>query len=124
MSEPALEQGEVITGSWHVFMGDPRPSGTKLAGKLYTTNRTVRFQGNLMLLENAAAQISNRIRAFKSSDDSLTIPFDQIVSVTVTKMWLILKTLHITLKDGTDIPIHFGAMSPDAALGAIRRELK
>ena len=45
----------------------------------------------------------------------MTIPFDEIKEVKITKKYLILKSLHIVLKSGAELVIRFGAMSPKVA---------
>jgi hypothetical protein len=123
MANDWLTAGEEIVGSWYVYIGGETPTAAKITGKLHVTNKNVHFEAGLSLKENAGIDISNRIQAFTKSDQHVTIPFAEIGKVAVTKKWLILKTLHIQLKAGGELALHFGAMSPQAALEAISSRL-
>ncbi len=124
MRAPNLDRGEIAAGSWFVYLGEPTPLGAKVTGRLCVTNLYVRFQGGLALAAGAGAALSRGIQAFQPTETSFVVPYQRIASADVTRRWLILKTLNLRLEDGFIIPIHFGAMSPQAALAAIRRGLR
>ena len=119
-----LEAGEEVVDSWAVFLGEDGPMSAKITGRLYVTDKRVCFKAGIQLESNAAAAISNRIRAFSTFDTLLSIPFDQIASVRVSRNYIILKSLHITNKGGAELIFRFGAMSPNSALKAISDRIK
>lgn len=119
MENEWLADGEEMVGSWHVYIGGESPDAAKLTGQLHVTNRNVHFEAGLSLKDNAAADISNRMKAFEQSDTHMSIPFGEIDEVNITKKFMILKSLHIILKSGGELAVHFGAMSPQTALDAI-----
>ncbi len=121
MQQERLAPGEVIVGSWHVYMGGEGPTAAKVTGKLHVTNRNVHFEQELALQENAAAELSNRRQGYERLDQCLSIPFKDIREVRITKKLLILKSLHIVLTSGQERDIHFGVASPEKALDAISR---
>ncbi|MDD4869673.1 MAG: hypothetical protein PHR77_03865 [Kiritimatiellae bacterium] len=123
MANEWLTEGEEIMDSWHVYIGGETPTAAKITGKLHVTNKNVHFEAGLSLKENAGIDISNRIQAFEKSDSHVTVPFAEISEVKITKKFLILKSLHILLKNGGELILHFGAMSPESAEKAISSRL-
>lgn len=119
-----LAEGEKIVDSWFVYVGGETPTAAKITGKLFVTDKNVHFEAGLSLKENAGVDISNRIQAFAKSDNHVTVPFGEIADVEITRKFLILKTLHIRLKAGGELALHFGAMSPRAAADAISSRLR
>ncbi len=124
MGVPVPDRDEIAAGSWFVYLGEPTPLGAKVTGRLSVTNLYVRFQGSLALAAGAGAALSHGLQAFHTTATSFAVPYQRIASAYVSRRWLILKTLNLQLADGFVIPIHFGAMSPAAALSAIRRGLR
>lgn len=118
-----LTDGEEIVGSWHVYIGDESPNSAKITGQLHVTNKNVHFEAGISLRENAAADISNKIKAFENAETNITIPYPEISEVKVTKKFMIMKSLHIILKKGGELTLRFGAMSPQTALDAISSRL-
>jgi hypothetical protein len=119
-----VPKDEPILGSWAVFIGEQTPNGQKTTGNLHVTERAVYFEAGLLLRENAPADLSNRIEAFVKTDTHMIIPMSQIQDVSITKSFLILKTLNIRLKSGEQVEIRFGAMSPKEALSIIQSQAK
>lgn len=123
MAQEWLAPGEEIVGSWSVFVGDPSPSGAKVAGKIFVTNQNIHFEAGIALAEGAAALISRRIRAFEKTDKVLTIPFGEIAEAKAVKKSMFVKALSVKLKSGEEIEFHFGATSPQKAVDAITAKL-
>ncbi len=123
MPPPDFAKGETSAGSWLVYLGEQTPQGAKVTGRLYATSLHVRFQGSLALAAGAGA-VSQGIQAFQPTATSFAIPYSRIAAAYISRKWLILKTLNLRLDDGFVIPVHFGAMSPAAALAIIRRKLQ
>ncbi len=129
MAEPWLEQGEEIVGSWSVFMGDPSPNSEKITGKIYVTDRYVRFQAGISLEKNAAAKIAaayrviNPAQPFEKLADHAAIPFGDIGDAAIVKKGFLQKALLLKLKSGDALEFQFGAMSPQKALDGIKAKL-
>lgn len=124
MENQWLADGEQIIGSWFAYIGGETPNSVKITGKLHVTDKNAHFEAGLSLKENAAADISIGIQAFEKSDKHVTIPFNEIAEVRITKKFLILKTLNIVLKTGKELALHFGAVSPQKACDAISARLR
>lgn len=123
-----MEDGETIEESCLVFLGQDGPASAKITGKLVVTNKNVHFRADLELDENAGFKIGPSYSAdmkipFRASEKHVKIPHGQITDVTVTKAWLILKTLKITVEGGASLDIRFGTMSPAKAEAAIKRHI-
>jgi hypothetical protein len=129
MAESWLEQGEELVGSWSVFVGDPTPNSAKITGKIFVTNRYVRFQAGLSLDKNAATSIAaayllrHRLPPFEKITDHVAIPFSDIGDALMVKKSLFQKSLNIKLKSGEELEFQFGAMSPQKALDGIKAHL-
>jgi len=129
MAESWLEQGEEAVGSWSVFVGDPTPNSAKITGKVFVTNRYVRFQAGMSLEKNAAASISaayffrHRLPPFEKITDHVAIPFSEIADASMVKKSLFQKALLIKLKSGEEFEFQFGAMSPQKALDGIKAKI-
>ncbi len=129
MAEPWLEEGETIAGSWSVFMGDPSPNSAKTTGKIFVTDRYVRFQAGLALEANAASKISEvyfhprRDKPFEKANDHVAIPFGDIAGAEIVKKGFLQKALLLKLKSGSELEFQFGAMSPQKALDGIKAKL-
>jgi len=129
MAEPWLEQGEEIVGSWSVFMGDPSPNSEKIIGKIFVTNRYVRFQAGISLEKNAASKIAEaymirgRTAPFEKLTDHVAIPFTDIGDAAIVKKGFLQKALSVKLKSGDELEFQFGAMSPQKALDGIKAKL-
>ncbi|MBN1938521.1 MAG: hypothetical protein JW843_02975 [Candidatus Aminicenantes bacterium] len=124
MAKDWLIPGESEVGSWAVYVGGEGPTAAKVAGKIHITNLNFHFDAGVSLEQNAAALISNRIKAFSKSDEHLTIPFSEISGADIVKKGFLLKSLVVKLKTGEELPFHFGAMSPQKALDALNAALK
>jgi len=129
MAENWLELGEEIVGSWSVFLGDPSPNSEKIAGKIYVTNRFVRFQAGLALEKNASAKIAAAYlyarseQPYEKLTDHVAIPFCEIGEASIIKKSFFQKALQIKLKSGGELEFQFGAMSPQKAFDAIQPRL-
>jgi len=123
MAQTWLAQGEEIVGSWSVFLGDPRSNAEKVAGKLFITNQNVHFEAGIAIAENAAALISQRIKAFEKTDKVFTIPFGEISVAKTVKKSMFVKALSVILKSGEELEFQFGAASPQKAVDAIIAKL-
>jgi len=119
MGNDWLEPGENLVGSWAVFVGGEGPMAAKVTGKLHVTDRYLHFEAGLSLEKNAPALLSNRIKAFKKSDEHLTIPLGEIRGAEIVKKGFLTKDLVVKLKTGEDMAFHFGAMSPQKALDGL-----
>lgn len=129
MAESWLELGEEIVGTWSVFLGDPSPNSEKITGKIYVTNRFVRFQAGLALEKNAAAKIAAAYlykrseQPFEKMNDHIAIPFGDIGDASIVKKGFLQKALLLKLKSGEALEFQFGAMSPQKALDGIKAKL-
>ena len=129
MAESWQEPGEEIVGSWAVFMGGPGPSSEKITGKIYVTDRYVRFQAGISLEKNAAAKISEayfhprRDQPFEKLTDHVAIPFADIGDAEIVKKGFLQKALLLKMKSGDAFEFQFGAMSPQKALDGIKAKL-
>jgi hypothetical protein len=129
MAESWLEPGEETVGSWSVFLGDPTPNSEKITGKVFVTNRYVRFQAGMSLEKNAASSIAaayfhrHRLPPFEKITDHVAIPFSEIGEAKIVKKSLFQKALYLKLKSGEELEFQFGAMSPQKALDGITAKL-
>jgi len=124
MGKDWLIPGECEVGSWAVYVGGEGPAAAKVTGKIHVTNLNFHFDAGISLEKNAAAMISNRIKAFEKSEEHLTIPFSEIAGAEIVKKGFLLKSLVVKLKTGEELPFHFGAMNPQKALDALNAALK
>jgi len=124
MGNDWLIPGESEVGSWAVYVGGEGPMAAKVTGKIHITNLNFHFAAGLSLEKNAAALLSNRIKAFAKSEEHLTIPFSEIAGAEIVKKGFLLKSLVVKLKTGEELPFHFGAMNPQKALDALNAALK
>jgi hypothetical protein len=118
-----MQADENSKGSWAVFVGGEGPMAAKITGKLHVTDRNLHFEAGLSLEKNAPALLSNRIRAFKISDEHLTIPLGEIAGGEIVKKGFLNKSLVVRLKTGEEVSFHFGAMSPQKALDSLTEGL-
>jgi len=124
MGHEWLPSGEMLAGSWAVYIGEQKPTGAKVTGELCLTDLHLHFRAGLSLEKNAAAMISNRIKAFEKSEEHLAIPLGEIAGGEIVKKGFLLKSLAVKLKTGEILEFHFGAMSPQKALDALNTGLK
>ena len=96
-------------------------AGKSFAGKVYVTDRYVRFDSQFELGMTKVRGWDNLMMV--GSDRHLALPYDQIASAEVKKQFLIMKNLVITLKSGDVLTFRFGAMSRDKTQQAITERL-
>ncbi len=115
MSDPNwLEEGETVLGSWSVYVVLALSAGNAFAGKIYVTDKFVRFDSQFQL-----GNVEDAGLVLVQDGKLISIPYDQIAKSEIKKQFLVMKNLVLTLKNGDAITFRFGAMSPAKANQAI-----
>lgn len=116
-----LEEGETILGSWSVYVIKAIQAGKSCAGKIYVTDRYVRFDSEFVL-----GHVKEGIRThllLVNDGKHLAVPYDQIAKAQVQKQFFIMKNLALNLKSGEEMTFRFGVLSPQKACEAIMQRI-
>ncbi|MDD5264186.1 MAG: hypothetical protein PHU43_05030 [Candidatus Bipolaricaulis sp.] len=109
--------------SWAVYLGDPTPTGTKVAGRLAITDEGLVFKAGIALAEHAGLLLGFGIPAHTVVNDAVSIPFAHIAVVRSERTKLILRSLEVHLVSGETVAFQFGAASPAQAERCLRQRI-
>jgi hypothetical protein len=109
--------------SWAVYLGDPTPTGAKVAGRLAITDEALVFRAGIALAEHAGLLLGLGIPAYTVVNDAVSIPFADIAETRSERTKLILRSLQVRLVSGETVAFQFGAASPAQAERSLRQRI-